>query len=121
MRSTTRLLLCLNLAALFAACGDSSTSAGSGSDTGTASDTTATDSGSGASDTSSDTTSDTTQQDGSGDTTNPGTLPIGEPCASDENCASGICYTTQSKASGQSRSRMQGCEQMPWSGFSGVV
>ena len=94
MRSTTRLLLCLNLAALFAACGDSSTSAGSGSDTGTASDTTATDSGSGASDTSSDTTSDTTQQDGSGDTTNPGTLPIGEPCASDENCASGICYTT---------------------------
>ena len=98
MRSTTRLLLCLNLAALFAACGDSSTSAGSGRDTGTASDTTATDSGSGVSDTSSDTTGDTggdtTQQDGSGDTTTPGTLPIGEACTSDEDCASGICYTT---------------------------
>jgi len=98
MRSTTPLLLCLSLAALFAACGDSSTSSGTGAgtDTGTTND--ATDSGSGVSDTSSDTSNDTsgdtTTQDGSGDTTIPGTLPIGETCASDEDCASGICYTT---------------------------
>ena len=98
MRSTTRLFLCLNLAALFAACGDSSTSSGTGNGTDTGSSTDATGDGSGASDTSSDTAGDTTgdtaQTDGSGDTTNPGTLPIGETCASDEDCASGICYTT---------------------------
>ena len=38
-----------------------------------------------------------------------------------EKASAELSTRTQSKASGQSRSRMQGCEQMPWSGFSGVV